>query len=99
MTTTKKPIKLKRCPFCGGKARIKPLLVSNGLQDKILACIGCVECKIDITASRFVDAVRRWNTRSSNETEDTFVEVDGVWIERVKKDNDDKTETTDSKEE
>ena len=92
-----KKVRLKPCPFCGGKARIKPLLTSNGVEDKIKTCIGCIECKIDITASRFADAVRRWNTRHSDEREDTFVEVNGVWIEKIKKDNDTRTKAMDCK--
>ena len=84
MGSTPKKIKLKRCPFCGGKARIKALLTSNGVEDKVFACIGCVDCKIDITGSRFCDTVRRWNTRITDEVEDSFVEVGGVWIQKVK---------------
>ena len=58
-------IELKRCPFCGGEARV----LHGGL--KFMASVECVKCGATVKAvSEVLDpvavAVQKWNMRSQN---------------------------------
>ena len=58
-------IELKRCPFCGGEARV----LHGGL--KFMTSVECVKCGATVKAvSEVLDpvavAVQKWNMRSQN---------------------------------
>lgn len=89
MGSKPKKIKLKRCPFCGGQARIgagyRPFN-PNGDGWKI----HCGSCGLSTQVyTRLADAVRRWNTRVVSDDMTVFVNVDGVYVERVKEEKND----------
>lgn len=66
-------VKLKRCPFCGGKAVIIPL----GAWDYsfwITCEKGCIRTQREY--SRIGNAAKFWNRRQTDEKEDVFVLVD-----------------------
>ena len=69
-----KTIKLKSCPFCGESPELKVFFKFR---------ISCPKCKFEIQSARLKDIVRRWNTRVTDEAEETYIEVDGVWIKKV----------------
>lgn len=83
MGSSPKKIRLKRCPFCGGKARAEThkMMAIYGYDRYV---VGCLECDIWKESKVLKTAVNKWNTRKADENEDLFVEVDGVWIRKVK---------------
>lgn len=89
MGSTPKKIKLKRCPFCGGKAEIKLKFESRIDEAFKIHGVGCAHCDTFIKSARIDTAAKLWNTRKADETEDKFVEVDGVWIQKVKEEKND----------
>ena len=83
MGSSPKKIKLKRCPFCGGKARVE----THDMRAEfgyVKYSVFCLDCDLWIESKVLKTAVNKWNTRKADETEDEFVEVDGVWIRKVK---------------
>ena len=85
MGSTPKKIKLKRCPFCGGKATLEV----NHWVGYDLYHPGCEDCDIWVESKVLKTAAKKWNTRITDEVEDTFVEVGGVWIRKVKEEKND----------
>jgi hypothetical protein len=55
---------LKPCPFCGGKAQLKPDEVGSGGQHVPPYYAGCWHCRIMFTEEDADDAVTAWNTRA-----------------------------------
>lgn len=56
-------LKLKPCPFCGGKAEA---VVDN--ETEVLFLIQCTECKAQTAESEFLySAEYDWNRRADNE--------------------------------
>lgn len=86
MSSTLKKIKLKRCPFCGGKARVETQNMTPEFGYKKYR-VFCLDCDLWIESKVLKTAVNKWNTRKADENEDTFVEVGGVWIRKVKEEN------------
>ena len=82
MGSSPKKIKLKRCPFCGGKASIDANWKQKDGNYKTF--IGCERCRIWLDSKVLKTAVNKWNNARISEAEDEFVEVDGVWIRKVK---------------
>ncbi len=82
MGATPKIIKLKRCPFCGGKAKIN--VVRNRFDGHSWKSYGvlCDKCTIGFSSHQLKTAVKRWNARKIDETEDSFGEVMGDWIRK-----------------
>lgn len=77
--TTKKPVKLKKCPFCGKE----PYVRTRSKAPRPYS-IGCIRCGIEGNSyTRLQDAANRWNTRAENIRQYSFVEVDGIWIKKV----------------
>ena len=81
MGSTPKKIKLKRCPFCGGKAHIS---TSDQTCFGKQYHISCGNCLYNLSSYRIDTVAKLWNTRKVDEAEDSFVEVGGVWIRKVK---------------
>lgn len=79
--TTPKTIKLNACPCCGKAPKIRTLDEITKRRNWIV-CTGCgLSTQI---YSRVEDAARRWNTRAVSDDMTVFVNVDGVYVERVK---------------
>lgn len=78
---TPKTIRLNACPCCGKAPKIRTLYEITKRRNWIV-CTGCgLSTQI---YSRVEDAVRRWNTRVVSDNVTTFVNVDGVYVEKVK---------------
>lgn len=79
--TTPKTIRLNAFPCCGKAPKIRTLDEITKRRNWIV-CTGCgLSTPI---CSRVEDAVRRWNTRVVSDNVTTFVNVDGVYVEKVK---------------
>lgn len=75
-----KLIKLRGCPICG-----KTPYVRTRSKAPRPYSIGCIRCGIEGKLyTRLQDAANRWNTRAENIRQYSFVEVGGVWIQKVK---------------
>ena len=77
------PIKLKRCPFCGGSASIVKREKDNGVESVATYYIICDDCDTSFKAHSVHDAAKCWNTRQCTDGTDTFTYVDGVWVRKV----------------
>ena len=78
----KKTIRLKRCPFCGSKARIWFDHCGTNMYECNIECSN-VELRhaYCVARGKFENAVERWNTRANDDSEDVFVEVkERQWI-------------------
>lgn len=86
--TTPKTIRLKACPCCGKAPKIRTLDEITKRRNWIV-CTGCgLSTQI---YSRVEDAVRRWNTRVESDNVTEFVNVDGIYIEKVKEEENENT--------
>jgi len=57
----KKP-ELKKCPFCGGEARMEPSLYESSRVD-----VSCVKCEAMISRDTEKEAAGAWNARAKLE--------------------------------
>lgn len=84
--TTPKTIRLNACPCCGGQARIKAgYRPFNPNGDGWKICCGSCGLSTQVY-TRLADAARRWNKRTISYFTTTYINVDGVYVERVKED-------------
>ncbi|MBQ2622341.1 MAG: Lar family restriction alleviation protein [Thermoguttaceae bacterium] len=68
-----KTIKLKRCPFCGGKAEV--IVLGAWSYSYWITCKnGCI--KTQRQYDRLGNAVNFWNNRSADAAEDAFIAVE-----------------------
>lgn len=63
MDKEKKP-RLKRCPFCGGKARLYKTTAGTGMTHYFVYGVGCWVCgaKVESVLGETV-AIRKWSRR------------------------------------
>lgn len=83
-----KTIRLKACPCCGKAPKIRTLDEITKRRNWIV-CTGCgLSTQI---YSNVTDAARRWNTRVESDNVTEFVNVDGIYIEKVKEEENENT--------
>ena len=56
-------MEIKKCPFCGGEARMHDHLVSYYIE--------CVNCKAGIEQRTDTQAIEAWNRRVNDERKET----------------------------
>lgn len=54
-------MELKRCPFCGGRARVEPIGRYDGCEKFKVRCVGCLA--VTYNYDSYEEAVKAWNRR------------------------------------
>jgi Lar family restriction alleviation protein len=58
-----KTVKLKPCPFCGGKAEMHEMASLTGAT---ICRISCVKCECGTAIDSYRRAKKRWNQRTND---------------------------------